>query len=187
MKYLLCMLIALGGLIACSPLKHNLSQTPTSDKENSTAVTSTSVVQEQPAQAQTSITEDKAKEDTTPIFSATDILKKTQKAVNTQPEGLASTNRKALAETLRKPMGLSKLVLKATEKKIAKEIKKRRPAQQDGTILGLRPILFFSLVAVAVGIILLFIAGKSQFFSILTMLLLIGGLLMSLAAFLDII
>ena len=176
--------LALLVLSSCNSLKSttSIAALPTTATQQPTAET------EQPAAAQTSTTET-----TVPAsaevaeFRAAEALKNLETAKATKPDGLASTNRKMLSPELRKPLGLSKAVLKIAEKQVVKAVKKRRPAQQDGTILGLSPVLFFALVAVLVGVILLFVAGKSQFFSILTVVLLVGGLLVALAAFLNLI
>ncbi len=137
------------------------------------------------AQAQTS-TETTDLPATRSDFRAAEALKTLETSQPEKRDGLASTNRKILSPELKKPLGLSKVALKMVEKQVTKAIKKRRPAQ-EGTILGLSPVLFFALLAVLAGVILLFVAGKSQFFSLLTVILLIGGLLVALAAFLDLI
>ncbi len=167
----------MAGLASCVSLKQPSAVLPELPNAQPSRPTTG-----QPAQAQTATAEPLPTD-----FHAAEALKPVEVEKSRQPEALASTDRKIVSQTLRKPLGLSKVVLKIAEKQLTKSLKKRRPAQQDGTILGLRPILFFALVAVLAGVILLFVAGKSQFFSILTVTLLIGGLLVSLAAFLDII
>ena len=101
-------------------------------------------------------------------------------------DALASNRQKAVASALKTSVALPKILIKVVQDKIKKIEKKRRP-QGGGEILGLSPVLFFALLAALVGIVLLFVTGKSQFFSILTLVLLIGGLLTAVAAFLEII
>jgi len=147
-------------------------------------VSEPSIVGNQPAQAQTSLA------DTNPPlipFSASEIAGGTpEKSIGQPTEALASNHSKTVASALKTSVALPKILIKAVQHKIKKIEKKRRP-QGNGEILGLSPVLFFSLLAVLAGIILLFVTGKSQFFAILTLVLLIGGLLVAVAAFLEII
>ena len=136
-----------------------------------------------PAQAQTSLTETGQPPN---HFSAAEILNTEAKAAPKPTDALASNRQKAVASALKTSVALPKIMIKVVQDKIKKIEKKRRP-QGGGEILGLSPVLFFALLAALVGIVLLFVTGKSQFFSILTLVLLIGGLLTAVAAFLEII
>lgn len=182
-RFLWAVGLLLLGLSACTSFRSTNGSQPVASNPVSLASAT-----EQPAQAQTSApeTELPAAAETTE-FRAAEALKTLEAQKTPKPDGLASASRKIVSPELRKPLGLSKVVLKMAEKQVVKAVKKRRPAQQDGTILGMSPVLFFALVAVLLGVILLFVAGKSQFFSILTVVLLIGGLLVALASFLDLI
>lgn len=165
---------------ACTPIRSVLHSSENAHLKP--AKTDTVLVRQDPAQAQTSAgTEADARG-----FEVGPILQDKEKTSLPSEEVIASTQRTdALKIVARKPISLSKTAVKFAVKEFQKA-KKKYPAG-DTTILGLSPILFFALLAVAAGIILLFITGKSQFFAILTLVLLIGGLLVALASFLELI
>lgn len=181
MRPLLLLLIASLGFSGCAlhrqaAVSQTVAQNPHSKQL---------AADRQPAQAQTSLTE--SGQPSMP-FSAAETM---YAVAETKPapkltDALASNRQKTIASALRTSVALPKSMIKAVQNKIKKIEKKRRP-QGGGEILGLSPVLFFALLAALVGVILLFVAGKSQFFSILTLVLLIGGLLTAVAAFLEII
>jgi hypothetical protein len=136
-----------------------------------------------PAQAQTS--DAPAEVPSSGPFQASASVPMPPARVQPPADAVASTARKPAARYWQKSLAVPKLLLKTTQKQVRNIAKKRHP--NDNSILGLRPILFFALLAVLAGVILLFVTGKSQFFSILTVVLLVGGLILSLGAFLDLI
>jgi|GEM_PF-4030824 len=181
LRILVLIILMLVGAGACTSLRHPSARMPIPSEAES-QITAINSPAEQPAQAQTSNNENSLPVATT--FTAAQALQgQPRKAM---PDAYASNDRKIVSQSWQKPLGLSKTVFKMADKQLTKAFKKR-PAARDGTILGLRPVLFFALLVALAGVVLLFVAGKSQFFSILTLVLLISGLLVAVAAILEII
>ena len=182
MRILALIFFVLLTSVACRTARQTPAESPFAETPGEQAIPTEAAPTDGPAQAQTS--EIPAFPPSDEAFRAADAFPQTP-LVRNVPEATASTQNKPAARYWQKSLAVPKLLLKTAEKQMRNIAKKRHP--NDNTILGLRPILFFALLAVLAGVILLFVTGKSQFFSILTVVLLVGGLIVSLGAFLDLI
>ena len=138
LRILVLIILMLVGAEACTSLRHPSVRMPIPSEAES-QITAINSPAEQPAQAQTSNNENSLPVATT--FTAAQALQgQPRKAM---PDAYASNDRKIVSQSWQKPLGLSKTVFKMADKQLTKAFKKR-PAARDGTILGLRPVLFLT-------------------------------------------